>query len=244
MADDSTATGEPPSGSAQPAEPAADRASQRRSPLVAVGVLAVLLALVAAGIWFQSSRSDDDPADSATTDVSEIAATPVDEGMSFATGAGPIIDIYVDYQCSHCADLEDVIGPELERIVAAEEVELVLRPVRFLSRASGRGAAALYCAADAGQALGMHQQLLSDIAADFSRQGLTALAAEMGLDEDAFGECLTADATATWVNGVTDSARSEGVAGTPAVFLDGTRLSPDQLASGPAFREAVLGAGA
>ena len=246
MADDSTAAGEPtPSAGSgdRTRSPAGAPAARGRNPLVVVGVVVVLVALVAGGIWYQSSRGDGATA-TGPHDVGDIAAAPVDEGMSFATGAGPIVDIYVDYQCTHCADLEQVIGPELVRLAAAGEAELVIRPVRFLSRASGRGAAALYCAAEAGQAYQMHQQLLSDIAADFSPEGLTATAGAMGLDEAAFGACLGDEATTTWVNGVSAQARSEGITGIPAVFVDGTRLSEAQLASGPAFRNAVLADGA
>jgi len=248
MADDATRTGEP-----RPSEDPADRAgstpadapeTRRRNPIVAVGVVLVLAALVAGGIWFQTSRSDDASTAAGPDATTELVAAPVDAGMSFATGAGPVVDVYVDYQCPHCADLDEVIGPELARIVAAEEAELVLRPVKFLSRASGRGAASLYCAADAGKAYEMHQQLLEDISADFSPEGLTAMAGVMGLDEAAFGTCLADQATTVWVNGVTDGARADGIQGIPAVFVDGTRLSDAELASGPAFRNAVLADGA
>ena len=233
MADDSTA---PP-----PAEPGAP--PQRRNRLVPLAAVALLVAVVAAGIWFQTSRGDDDPT-AGTPEVSAIPATPVDEGMSFATGVGPIIDIYVDYQCSHCADLDAVIGTELASLVAAEEAELVLRPVEFLSRASGRGAAALYCAAEGGQAYAMHQRMLANIDADFSPEGLTAMAAGMGLDEAEFDTCIRDRATNTWVNSVTDTAVADGIQGTPAVFVDGTRLSDAELTSGTAFRTAVLADGA
>ena len=242
MSDDSTARDEPvplaePSGGAGPARGPAS-VDPRRRPLVIVGVLVALVALVAAGIWRQSSRSSEDTA----TDPVDPGSTgePVAEGMSFGTSDGAIVDVYVDYQCSHCADLEQVIGPELISLVSEGEAVLVLRPVTFQSRASGRGAAALYCAAEAGQALAMHQELLADISADFSAAGLTATAGSIGLDAEAFGACLSDQATKSWVNGVTDTARSDGISAIPAVFVDGTRLTDAQLGSGPAFRDAVL----
>jgi len=155
MSEDSTVGDEQlPSAEAIPGtDPATGRTSvdsRPRRPFVIGGVLVVLVALVAAGIWWQGSRSSEDTA----TDPVDPGSTgePVAEGMSFGTSDGAIVDVYVDYQCSHCADLEQVIGPELISLVSEGEAVLVLRPVTFQSRASGRGAAALYCAAEAGQA--------------------------------------------------------------------------------------------
>lgn len=243
MSEDSTARDEqvPPAEAIPGTDPATGRASDDDSrpqrPLVIGGVLVVLVALVAAGIWWQGSRSSED---TATDPVDGSTGEPVAEGMSFGTSDGAIVDVYVDYQCSHCADLEQVIGPELISLVSDGDAVLVLRPVTFQSRASGRGAAALYCAAETGQALAMHQELLTDITADFSPEGLTATAGSMGLDAEAFGACLGDQATRSWVNGVTDTARSDGISAIPAVFVDGTRLTEAQLGSGPAFRDAVL----
>ena len=198
MSEDSTARDEqvPPAEAIPGTDPATGRASDDDSrpqrPLVIGGVLVVLVALVAAGIWWQGSRSSED---TATDPVDGSTGEPVAEGMSFGTSDGAIVDVYVDYQCSHCADLEQVIGPELISLVSDRDAVLVLRPVTFQSRASGRGAAALYCAAETGQALAMHQELLTDITADFSPEGLTATAGSMGLDAEAFGACLGDQAT-------------------------------------------------
>lgn len=241
---DSTSTDQPAPGpeSPDPAGSAGASARSRRNPIVTVGVLVALCAFVGAGIWYLSSRNGgSDPI--AADDQGEVAVAAVDEGMEFGTEGGPIVDIYVDYQCIHCSDLEQVIGPEMIRLATAGDAELVIRPVKFVSRASGRGAAALYCAAEGGQAFAMHQRLLADIEADFSPEGLTAAAGTLGLDEAAFSECLTDKATTTWVNGVTATAETDGIAAIPAVFVDGTRLSDAQLASADAFRNAVLADG-
>ena len=160
--------------------------------------------------------------------------------MAFGRSGGPIIDLYVDYQCSHCADLDAVIGPELVRLASSGDAELVIRPVKYLNRSSARGAAALYCAAEGGQAFAMHEALLAEIGGDFTAEGLTATAEAIGVDGAAFGTCLTDQETARWVAGVTDRARSDGISGIPAVFVDGTRLTSVQTSSADAFREAVL----
>ena len=242
MDDDSTDDAEPtpspdePSAGALAAEPAT---RSRPHPLVALAVVAVVAAVVAVGIWYQSSRTGGDDT-TAAPDVTDVAVEPVHEGMEFGTTGGPIVDIYVDYQCIHCADLDLVIGSEVIRLAATGDAQVVIRPVKYLNRASGRAAAALYCAAKGGQAFAMHQHLLADISGDVSADGLTASAGALGLDETTFSSCLTDKATTTWVNGVTEQARTEGIAGIPAVFVDGTRLSDAQLASGPAFRNAVL----
>lgn len=242
MSDDSTAPDEqvPPVDATHGTDLATGRASvgsRLRQPFVMGGVLLLLVALVAAGMWWQSSRGSEDSA----TDPVDPGSTieQVAEGLSFGTD-GATVDVYVDYQCSHCAELEQVIGPELISLVSDGDAVLVIRPVTFQSRASGRGAAALYCAAEARQALAMHQALLADISADFSAEGLTGIAGTMGLDPATFGACLSDKATKSWVNGVTDTARSEGISGIPAVFVDGTRLTEAELGSGPAFRAAVL----
>lgn len=246
MVDDPAEPGDraPEVGAVPPNDPAAVDLQRmyprvRSSPRVAVMVLVLLALGVAGGIVYLSTGGDDSTTPGGS-EASEVPVAPVAEGMSFAAGTGPIVDVYVDYQCDHCAELDQVIGAELVRLTAAGEVELVIRPVRFVNRASSRGAAALYCAADGGQAFAMHQELLADIGGDFTLEGLTSLAGRIGLDEPAFETCLTAEETAMWVNGVTEQARSEGIEGIPAVFVDGTRLSDAELATERSFREAVL----
>src|SRR5688572_28209915 len=131
MDDDSTATGEPEPGAGIP-DPAASvdadpPPSSRRRPSVAIAVLVALGVLVAAGIWYLSSRTaGTDPI--AADDAGEVAVAAVEEGMEFGTPGGPIVDIYVDYQCIHCSELDQVIGPELIRLAAAGDAELVVRP--------------------------------------------------------------------------------------------------------------------
>jgi len=233
-----------PREAAEPTEPtSADApAARRRNPLVVVGAVALLVAVVVGGIWFQTSR-EGDVEEVGSTGTGGIDAVPVDEGMTFGTAGGPIVDMYVDYQCTHCAELDEVIGDEMALLAGSGDAEIVVRPVRFLSRASARGAAALYCAAEAGHAYEMHQSLLADIAGDFTPSGLTERAGAMEIDEAAFSACLTDEATTDWVGGVTAAAESDGINSVPAVFVDGTRLSDAELRSGPAFRIAVLGDG-
>lgn len=239
MADDSPAP-------AEPATPTTGSTTPTGSGrLVVIGVVVALVALVVAGIWYQSSQSPaEDAAGESTSDeadLGDVTAAPVDDGMSFGASDGPTVDLYVDYQCSHCADLEAVIGSELARLTAGGEVELVIRPVKFVSRASGRGAAALYCAAEADQAFAMHQRLLAELDGDFSPEGLAATAATMGIDGATFGACLRDPATTGWVDDVSEAARADGIASIPSVLVGGARLTDAQVASGPDFRDAVLG---
>jgi protein-disulfide isomerase len=248
MADDSSEIGEPapspsPSDASLNASDAANAPGRPRLRLpLAVGVVVALVAIVASGIWYLSSQADSDDG-AGPVDTTDVATEPLDEGMSFGTTGGPIVDVYVDYQCIHCAELDEVIGSELVGLAAAGDVELVIRPVKFVNRASGRAAAALYCAAADGQAFAMHQHLLADIGGDYSVDGLTASAGSLGLDETAFAACLTDTATTAWVSGVTATANDDGITSIPAVFVDGTRLSDAQLASAAAFRHAVLADG-
>lgn len=230
---------------AGPSEPEPGPTTQTSPPttggggrrLVVLGVAVLLVALVAGGVWWQSSRSS--PADEPVA-TAELAGEVRDVGVAFGTGP-KLVEIFVDYQCPHCSDLEAVIGTELKTMLDADEIEVVVRPVKFLSRASGRGAAALYCATPGDQGLAMHDAMLADIAQDFSPEGLTTVAGTLGLDETTFGACMTDRATTTWVNDVTDAAREEGLTSIPVVFVDGTRLSDTDTDAAAAFREAVLG---
>lgn len=216
-------------------EPGAATGGTSRLKVLAIG--AALVVLVGGGVWFQSVRGG-----STEVEDAEIAVAVEDTGIAFGTN-GPRIEVFVDYQCSHCADLDLVIGPELKAMVGAEEAQLLLRPVNYVRPGSGRGAAALRCAAESDLGLSLHEAMLANMDEDFTTDGLTALAGSLGVDEAEFGACLSDKATRRWVREVDAAATDDGMAALPSVYIDGRRLTDSELESGPALREAVTAAG-
>lgn len=83
------------------------------------------------------------------------------------------------------------------------------------------------CAADQNRFADFHEQLFlrrAIGAADFSKEGLIKLAAELKLDVPTFTNCLKNDTTLARVQGDTQEAQKVGGRGTPTFFVNGKMI--------------------
>ncbi len=202
---------------------------------VAVAVVVLLVVLVERGIRLQSDSVADDP--STSQPAAEPTATRLDDGISFGA-QGPVVEIYLDYLCEPCADLEARVGTTIAEMVRAEEMTLVLRPVKF-SPFSGRAAAAMSCSVDSGHALAYQRAVFANAQGTLSAERLEEIATAVGIDDAGFEECLTARGTRSFVNAMTKEARDRGVAGVPALYVDGEQVDPAITETPEDFRPAI-----
>lgn len=89
-----------------------------------------------------------------TIDAAEVKAPSVaqDGGLEVGSGLNEI-DVWVDYQCSHCRDFEETNGDYLSTLVETDNATVRIHPLYFLDRgaadgSSFRAANALACVAD------------------------------------------------------------------------------------------------
>src|SRR5690606_10152556 len=94
---------------------AADQARERRKKLVTyVTAGAVALAAVGAGWWYAASRSQ---AEQAAETLAPITVNPEGDVVMAKEGVTkPVVDIYVDYQCPACRELERVSGATFKNL--------------------------------------------------------------------------------------------------------------------------------
>jgi len=215
------------------AQQAADRVRERRRRIVtyiAVGTVAV--AAVGAGMWYTASRSRSEEAGTALAPITvrpDGAVVMAKDGVT-----APVIDIYEDYQCPACKELERVSGPTFKNLAAEGLAKVVYHPITIFSREptrsnSVRAGAASRCVADGKQWSAFHDILFenqpSESAEGFTTDQLVDWGEEAGITSPDFASCVTtqkyAQAQLDYSKKISDEQKLEG---TPTVKLNGTLL--------------------
>jgi protein-disulfide isomerase len=161
----------------------------------------------------------------------EIAAA---DAPALGPASAPVTIIeFSDFQCPYCQRMV----PTLEQVVAnyGDRVRLVFRQFPLPIHADAQKAAeASLCAADSGKFWEMHDKMFEDIRA-LSVDQLKQAAVSLGLDGEAFAQCLDSGKHADRVADDLEAGRLAGVTGTPAMFVNGRFVNGavpyDQLAA-------------
>ncbi len=212
----------------------------------------IFLGVVGIAVWgLLSSRSSEPTVNPAaavpTTILDGSGSTPW--GVQYNNAPGkPVLAIWEDFQCPYCAQLERVNGTGIRALADAGKITLIWRPTVFLDGSpasqsgpnpdsSVRATAAWGCAIDAGKAADFHAYLFAHQptteGTGWSDAELQDFASKVGINGAAletFKTCYSSAKYASWVKNSYAAFESEGVAGTPAGYLNGTELTPDQLA--------------
>lgn len=240
-----------------------NRARRRKSLLIkSAVVLAVLSALTATGFIIAGAAQDDIPSTGPVPDngnvyggiklpapekrdetdlhvdlakIPDAVAEGIPAGVLPAKEGEPVkVVVYVDPNCTHCADFDKSYGPLLEARVQDGLIDLEMRTVAFLDRASptnysSRAANAMSCVADWApeKYLPFSGALFSATAAggEQANKDLVALAEEFGVPNA--GECITEGTFRPYVKFTTASAEAHGITATPSVFINGAAWELD-----------------
>lgn len=225
------------------------------NPVIIGAVVAVLvvLAVVVAILVGNNSKSE-----------TAIAPTgnPTPVGVVGGTGGGilanaatvkskaPTIDVYEDFQCPACAQLEKMMGGELATLAKAGQVKLVVHVLSFLdgnlkNDSSARSANAAACAADAGKFLEFHAAVFAGLPAQegagYPDAQLTEFAKTAGIAGPAlttWQKCTTSGQHSKYVTEVQTASEKAGVFGTPTVKLNGKDIT--KTLTGPGALEAAV----
>jgi protein-disulfide isomerase len=131
---------------------------------------------------------------------------------------------FSDFQCPFCSR----VLPTLKQVEQnyGDRVRVVFKqfPLRNLHPDAQKAAEASLCAHDQGKFWQMHDAMFAD-QGGLAVPGLEAKAAELGLDAAKFSECLSSGRYADAVQKDLDQGGEAGVAGTPALFVNGRFLS-------------------
>ncbi|MBB3676257.1 DsbA family protein [Modestobacter versicolor] len=220
------------------AEAAAHAAAARRRRAVTGGVLAAAVLVVAliVVIVVQTQR---------TSTSADAAAPPntTDGGYAFAVGSAdaPVtMDVYEDFQCPVCAQLESTAGSTIAELVDDGTVQVRYHGMAFLDRASSTeystralNAAAVVAESGTDAFRAFHELLFANQpeegSAGLSDDQLVEYATQAGATGADVAQGIEDRRYADWVAAATDRASEDGVTGTPTVFVDGDQLDGDQL---------------
>ena len=154
-----------------------------------------------------------------------------------AKGNAPTLDVYEDFQCPSCAQLEKAMGPAMASMAKAGQVKLVVHVLSFLDAnlkndSSSRAANAAACAADAGKYLEYHSAVFAaqpaQEGAGYADAQLTEVAKTAGITGTAlttWQRCTSSGQHAQYVTDVQTGAEKAGVFGTPTVKLNGKDIT-------------------
>lgn len=228
---------------------AAARAQQRRTRALWVAVVAVVaVAVVAVGAVVQSRRAATPGSDAAP------AGTTGAQRAVFAVGSAtaPVpVDLYEDFQCPACAQLETALGPTLKELVDQGQIVLRYRPVAILDRFSStrystRALNAAGCVIDQQPAAftAFHDLLFANQPPEntpgLDDSELVDLAQQAEAGD--ISECVRERPFEGWAARVTDQSSKDGVVGTPTLVVAGRTLRTPAELSPDGVRAAVRAA--
>ncbi|TYP86934.1 DsbA family protein [Blastococcus xanthinilyticus] len=234
------------------AEAAARATAGRRQRTLLGSVVAAVVVVVVVGVVIavqtgRSSTAADAPVPAGT--VADGTAIPVGEADAPVT-----VDVYEDFQCPFCAQLEAATGRTLEQLAADGDALVRYRPVAFLDHASAdeystralNAAGVVLDAAGVDAFVEFHGLLFGDQPAEggpgLSDDQLVEYAARAGATGAAVEEGIRDLRFADWTERVTEAWSQAGITSTPTVLVDGTALEPAQLtADGLAAAVAAAG---
>ena len=143
------------------AQAAAPRQGANKAVIGAVvAVLVVVAVVVAVALGARGSGTATPGATASAASALPVGATGPGGGIVVNPGkakpGAPTLDLYEDFQCPICGQLEKLFGAQIRSLAAAGDVKLVTHTMSFLddnlhNDSSLRAASAAACAADAGR---------------------------------------------------------------------------------------------
>lgn len=247
-----------PSGTGPAANPEVMKLRQQVRSLRGVAFGALALSLVAtAGASFAlystlGSQPAKAPVPTATASAGGVATVvkgkPADAGQApngtIVLGTPgknlPVIDIYEDFQCPACAQVEKAMGPQVKALLSAGKVEVRYHVMSFLDSnlgndASVRSAHGGFCAHEQNKFTAYHDAIF---AGQPEKEGvgwtdaqLAAIASASGLDAHAWQECMASGKYAQQVQDANQLSLKSGVRGTPTFKLNGQQMNVNAVLS-------------
>jgi len=210
------------------------------NPVVIGAVIAALVVLAVVVAIVIGNRSEESAgASGSSTPVGVVggAGGGILVNPAAAKPNAPTLDVYEDFQCPACGQLEKAMGAQMASMAKAGEVKLVVHVLSFLdgnlkNDSSKRSANAASCAADAGKFLEYHRAVFegqpAEEGAGYKDAQLTEFANTAGISGPAlpkWQQCTTSGQHDKYVTEVQTASEKAGVFGTPTVKLDGKDIS-------------------
>ena len=147
------------------------------------------------------------------------------------------VTIFQDYNCVHCAEFETKYGEEIQKLVEDGTITLEIRNLTFLDRSSptaysARTAAAAYSVANqvsTSNFLNYQREIFSHQGTgDMNNQQIADIASKYGAS---IGSDMNEDKWRPFVDVVNAESASNGIQGTPTVFVDGDQYTSNDFSA-------------
>jgi len=183
----------------------------------AVGVAALLIGIPAFYELATHGEAPPPPPPAATETTAEKLVRPGSHATGNPQAAVTVVE-FGDFECPVCGREEEV-AREI-RAKYANQIRFVFRqfPLIHIHPFSERMAEASECAAEQGKFWEAVDKIYSR-QTDLSEEGLRRDAAEIGLDQDRFNQCMASGAEAARVKRDHEDGVALGVKGTPTFFV-------------------------
>ncbi|GAA0968650.1 DsbA family protein [Actinocorallia libanotica] len=206
---------------------------KRKRMLTAVGgALVLIVAVVGLVILVNSGK------DKSEDYAGEIAPTSREADgsivMAKAGVSAPVLEVYEDFQCPACKNLEETSGDTIKRLAAEGKVKVVYRPFRLFSQDplksnSERAANAALCA-PGDKWVRFHDRIFANQPREgsvgFENDDLIDWAGESGISGAEFESCVKEGQKTAQVTAMTEHALNTAkVESTPTVMLDGQNIT-------------------
>lgn len=136
---------------------------------------------------------------------------------------------YSDFQCPFCQQLRGTLAQVVEAYGDVVRVEYRQFPLKSIHPHAQVAAEASLCANEQGRFWELHDAMFDNPNA-LATEKLKARARELGIDGPKFDDCLDSKKYAQQVATDLEEGRKLGVAGTPAVFINGRFMGNDNSA--------------
>lgn len=216
---------------------------------VTVGVVAV--AAVGAGVWFGQSKTQSEAAGANLAPITvqgDGTVVMAKEGVT-----SPVVDIFEDFQCPACKQLEEISGSTFKNLAAEGKAKVVFHPITIFPQDFNKGitrgnsvraAAAAMCVTDGPQWLAYHDKLFKqqpdETVEGFKVDDLVGWGKDVGVTADGFDSCVSTQKHAATVTAFSDKTiQAQKIEGTPTVKLNGTAIDNQVLFSPEELRKTV-----
>ena len=236
------------------ARAAAPRQGANRAVIGAVVAVLVIVGVVVAILL--GSGGSATPGGSTAPASSALPAGATGPGGGIVVNPGkaragaPTLDLYEDFQCPICGQLEKLFGAQIRSMAAAGDMKLVTHTMSFLddnlkNDSSLRAASAAACAADAGRFSQYHDAVFAGQPAKegqgYTDAQLQTFATQAGITGSAlttWQQCVKSGQHTAYAQAVQTQSEKDGVFSTPTVKLNGTALDLQKLT--PAYLAAQV----
>jgi protein-disulfide isomerase len=210
---------------------AAARASERRTRLLIVVAVIAAIALIAVAVVATQSSTGENAA------VPNGVEAP-GGGAPFGDDTAPVVmDEWVDFSCPACKTFNDSLGPTINDLVEAGDLQVIYHPVSFINAGSMRAANAFGCAVDQDKTHEFYDAVFAAQGAEsepVTNEALIDIGASIGIDSAEFEACVNDGTYDGWADNLDVAQAEAGVTGTPTIFLNG------QLTELPSFEPQAL----